>query len=167
MEVLEKGMAVQLLLKGPINHTATSFESVGLISLLDKSELAAEWNEVAEELFPEGTGPQPGDNRRFTKNDQVRIRELLDAAKERIREEFSPPQAAQRKIESRLDCLAKKASQAGAYDWKRLFVTAVVGLAADLGFGGTVPEALINLFKNLFTEFISQRLSLGDANRNG
>jgi len=160
---LEKGMAIECYIEGSFDPLKVLYAGVGVITVLDPLELSPDWEDVDEDLFP---AEDPSvENWEFGADDIQRIRALLGRAKAKIQEEFSPTPETMQEVEQRLDRLARKARNTTVFDWKRLFVTAIVGVAADLGFGGSVPEALISLFKAVFTEFIQHRLLLASGDQ--
>lgn len=131
------GMAIEFYIEEGFDPLKTFYTGIGVITILDPLELSSDWEDVNGDLFP--TDEPPGESWDFVTADVQRIRALLDQAKIKIQEEFSPTPEAMQDVERRLDRLARKARETTAFDWKRLFVTAIVGVAADLGFGGTVP----------------------------
>ena len=153
------GDPIEAFISGRFSPLQASYRAIGVITKLDPEELTPEWEDVNYDLFT-GAPVRHEDDFDFSAEDLNRIKILLQRAKQKIREEFRPSEAAARKVDSRLDQLARQARETSAFDWKRLFVTAIVGVGADLGFGTSVPETLVNLFKVVFTEFIQQRLLL-------
>ena len=94
----------------------------------------------------------------FDENDLILVHRLIGAAKIRIKEEFHPDTEVMDRVENDLDDLLKSSRTATKYNWGKLFMTCVVSISVDLGFGLTVPEVLYNLFKKLIDEFVQHKL---------
>jgi len=94
----------------------------------------------------------------FTERDVVLISRLLTAARDRIKETFKPSEEVMAKVEEHLDSLERKTPSVTKYDWRRLFISCIVSVSMDLGYGVEVPEILYNLFKQLVQELLDHRL---------
>jgi hypothetical protein len=156
---LKDGTPIEGYLAGPFNRMRVAYKGVGVITIIDPLELTPQWDDVDHDLFPTAE-LNPEDDREFTDDELRAIRALTNRAKRAIHETFSPPPEIQAKIDRHLDQLARDSRETTAFDWKRLFVTTVVSIATDLGFGATVPEVLVNLFKLVLSEFAQYHLLL-------
>lgn len=86
---------------------------------------------------------------------------LIDA--ERATEEaFSPSPQQQEDIHAKLEYLARKVAELDKFNWKRLFITTLVGVSVDLGFGTLIPTALLEIFKQIFSHLAERLLKRGD-----
>jgi hypothetical protein len=94
----------------------------------------------------------------FTERDVVLISRLLITARDRIKETFEPSEEVMAKVEEHLDSLERKTRSVIIYDWRRLFISCVVSISMDIGYGVEVPEILYNLFKQLVQELLDHRL---------
>lgn len=84
----------------------------------------------------------------------------LKEASTKIHEEFSTTPQQQSDIEAKLDYLGRKVKELDKFNWKRLLITSLVGISVDLGFGTLIPSALLDIFKNVLSQFI-ERLTKG------
>ena len=147
---LQKGMTVTISVDGLVNlERKIDYEGVGAIRIHDHAAelemyISAGFRQEAKEFF--------------TDSEVLLIRDLLERAKQEIKEEFDPSPDELEKINEHIESLSKKTESVTKYEWKHLFVSCVVSVSVDLGFGSTIPEALYNLFKKLIMELIEYRL---------
>jgi hypothetical protein len=151
---LDAGMTVEMCVDAVPTPDRRSYAGQGAIRLMDDG-LESPWFPVAEEVF----SSNPADSRKFSRSEQGQIWALLNEAKETLREQFDPDDEQAESIDQRLDALAADLPKVSVFSWKKLFVECVVGISVDLGFGSTVPETLINLFKKLFEAYLSHTLT--------
>lgn len=148
---LKGGMVVTVTVDGEIDLTRKfEYEGKGALRVHDRRlEL--------ETYVGEAVGPDRGE--RFSGLEVALLHDLVNRAKEEIRRTFDPTEEEMAKVEDRLDTLDRRTRSATKLDWKRLFISCIVGISVDLGFGSTMPEALFNLFKRLVTELLEHRLT--------
>ena len=92
----------------------------------------------------------------FTPQERQILHSVLDRAKEKIHQEFQTSEAQQADIENKLDYLKRKVDELDKFNWKRLFITALVGVAVDLGFGTSIPSALLGVFKEVLSQLVDR-----------
>lgn len=90
----------------------------------------------------------------YSTEERRSIRDALQAAKTRIREEFETTPEQQAAVDDKLDYLASKVTELDRFNWKRLLVTSLVAISVDLSFGTFVPITLLKIF----LELLAQRL---------
>jgi len=98
----------------------------------------------------------------FSPDERVRVAAALDEARTRIADEFQPSTTALRDIDDKLNYLKRKVVELDKFNWKRLFITSLIGVAIDLGFGTLIPNALLRLFKEVF-KHVAEHLLPGSA----
>ena len=79
-----------------------------------------------------------------------------------IHDKFSPSQQQQAEIDSKLEYLERKVKELDKFNWKRLLITVLVGISVDLGFGTLIPAPLLNIFKEVFSQFIGRLTKKSD-----
>ncbi len=147
---LQHGMNVTVSVDGPMNfERKIEYKGIGAIRVHDH---AVELDKYIGDSFKKEAKDL------FTDNEVVLIRDLLETAKHQIKDKFDPSPDETEKIDNHIESLSRKTASVTKYDWKRLFVSCVVSISVDLGFGKTIPEVLYNLFKDLVMELIEKRL---------
>lgn len=158
-ESLAVGLAVECRVKGKFRKEHGDYVGVGVVGVIDAMELQPEWQYVHDQLYEQ---PLPGfDQRgdRFTPEEVRLIRETVRRAQTKIQAHFSPAGEKSAKINKRLDDLESKAITSSKTDWKKWFVTAIVGIAVDLGTGLSVVQTLIDLFKGIVADIVHSQLN--------
>lgn len=148
VESLAKGMMVSIAVDGgPALDTKFDYAGIGSIKIQD---LSNELDRFLRNQFKEH-------DEYFNTQEIDFINQLLFKVRDRIIDEFEASPEVMEKVEEHLDTLARQSSSVTKYDWRRLFVTCVVSISIDLGFGVSIPEALFNLFKKLAEELLSYK----------
>jgi hypothetical protein len=93
----------------------------------------------------------------FTPEERRLLHQLLERAKQEIHERFETSESQQADIDEKLDYLKRKVDELDKFNWKRLFLSTLIGIAVDLGFGTLVPKALLGLFKEVLS-YLAGRL---------
>lgn len=151
----EKGMMITVSVAGPVDLDGKfDYDGIGAIQIHD---LSNELDRYVREKF------RTTEEDYFTEREAVLINRLLTTAGDRIRETFKPSEEVMAKVEERLDSLERKTRAVTKYDWRKLFVSCVVSISMDLGFGVSIPEALYDLFKKLVEELLQHRLAAPEA----
>lgn len=147
---IEKGMTITVTPRGAVNMDAMfDYSGIGSIQIQD---LSNELDRYLKKRF------RQSEDSYFSEQETALICQMLESAKNRIKESFDPDDERMERVEEHLDSLARKTPSATKYDWRRLFVSCVVSISIDLGFGASVPEVLYNLFKKLAEEFVGRML---------
>jgi hypothetical protein len=97
----------------------------------------------------------------FSPAERENVTKALQDAEQKIRETFQPSVDGIDEIHQKLNYLSKKVAQLDKFNWKRLAITTVVGIAVDLGFGTLIPSALLNIFKEIFKQVTERLLKSG------
>lgn len=151
----QKGMTITVSVAGQADlDSKFDYEGIGAIQVHD---LSNELDRYVRREF------RTTEEDYFTDREVALIGQLLTTARHRIRETFDPSEEDMAKVEEHLDSLERKTPSVTKYDWRRLFVSCVVSISMDLGFGVAIPEALYNLFKQLVQELLDHRLKAPDA----
>lgn len=150
LRTLKVGMAVTVNVEGEVNFDKKlDYKGIGAIKINDYT---LQLNEYIDDNLKQRKEDY------FSEGEVVLIRHLLDRALVKIKEDFDPPDEEIVKVEKHLDSLSRKTKGLTKIDWKRLFVSCLIDISIDLGFGSTIPEALYNLFKNIAKEVFRARL---------
>jgi hypothetical protein len=150
LRTLKTGMAVTVGVDGEVNlDRKLDYNGVGAIKINDR---ALQLNEYIDDELKQKKSAY------FSESEVVLIRNLLDLAKTKIKDDFEPSVEEMAKVENHIDSLAKKTKGLTKIDWKRLFISCLIDISIDLGFGSTIPDALYNLFKNIAKEVLRGRL---------
>jgi hypothetical protein len=153
---VHKGLMVTVFVDDQVSlEKMISYSGVGAIQVHD---LSNELDRYVREKFSKTESDY------FSQSEIDTIDRMLIAAKQRIQEEFKPNKEVMDKVDEHIDSLARKTKSVTKYDWRRLFVSCVVSISVDLGFGSTIPEALFNLFKKLVKELFEHKLSAPNVN---
>ncbi len=149
LESLSEGLLVRIPV---VNHGEREpYEyALGHLSILSDADL----------LTPFGlgnTGPRVPPSS-FSSTEQRSLQAALQCAKDQIRNQFHPTQEQMRTVEGRLDQLSMRVVDLAKLDWAKLFIGCVVGISIDLGFGTTVPQTLLNLFKSLIAGILTHKM---------
>ena len=147
---LQKGLTITVSVAGQADIDGQlDYKGIGAIQIHD---LPNELDRYLREKF------RITEEDYFTEREVAFLSQLLTNAKDRIKETFEPSEEDMAKIEEHLESLARNTASVTKYDWRRLFISCVLSVSIDLGFGATAPEVLYNLFKKLVEEFIEYRL---------
>jgi hypothetical protein len=149
---LRVGLYVTVTLHGQIDGSDAYYLGCGPIHFLQTAPAPRPPH------FDSGIPPHSDGGAAFTPTERKSIRASIEQAKADIHRQFRPTNTQMHKVEERLDELARKIDTLSKFDWSKLFVSSVIGISVDLGCGSTVPETLLNLFKNLFSGIIEQQL---------
>jgi hypothetical protein len=125
-----------------------SYDAVGLLTVVVKGPVTLAQSE------DEADAP-------FSGLEQRALLSALNKARERLGASFAPTAQQMRDVESRFAELGAAVAYLGRVDWTKLFVECVVGMSVDLGFGTTVPQALLNLFKSVLIGIVTPSRQLG------
>ena len=96
----------------------------------------------------------------FSHEERKEVILAIKEASTKIHEEFSTTSQQQTDIEAKLEYLERKVKELDKFNWKRLLITSLVGISVDLGFGTLIPAALLDIFKDILSQFIA-RLTKG------
>ncbi len=94
----------------------------------------------------------------FSHEERKAISRAIEHAKSDIHEKFSTTETQQSEIEAKLDYLERKVNDLDKFNWKRLFVTTLVGISVDFGFGTLIPAPLLDVFKDVSSQFLEKLL---------
>jgi hypothetical protein len=100
--------------------------------------------------------PPEEDESHFTHQEKEFIKQSLASARDEIKRRYHPSPSQMSDIEQKIDYLTKKVEELGKFSWKRLFISVLVGIAADLFKTTIVPSTLLDAFKGLLTRFFEQ-----------
>ena len=89
----------------------------------------------------------------FTPEQRRMVVLALEGAKEEIQRRFETSKSQQDQIDKKLDYLADKVTELDKFNWKRLFISTLVGVAVDLSFGTFVPASLLAVFTEVLSHF--------------
>jgi len=146
---VQKGMLVSCRVKGFFSpETQLNYRAVGGLRI---HEFADELESLARQHMLGDTGED------FTPAEIARIAAVCEQAKAQIRLEFKPNEEVAKAVDRELDQIAQSSKTESKIQWKRLFMSAVVRIAIELGFGATIPEALFTVFKRVIADVIEAR----------
>lgn len=103
------------------------------------------------------------EKRPFTPEERRLLEAALQEAKQAIRDTFETKESQQGEIDHKLDYLTAKVAELDKRNWKRLFISTLVGVSVDLFFGTMVPAALLNIFKEVLSHLLEKRKALPPA----
>jgi hypothetical protein len=133
----------------PQDMLVTSFEDSSILpEVLVTSETSTDY--ARDTLFSEAQKVP------FSGAEREAIRLALGEVSTDIHKQFSTNRSQQEEIDSKLKYLEKKVKELDKFNWKRLLVTVLVGISVDLGFGTLIPAPLLNIFKEVFSQFIGR-----------
>jgi hypothetical protein len=115
---------------------------------------------LSDTLFTEA------EKRPFSPDERNQVIAALEEAKEVIHTEFATTSTQQNDINSKIDYLERKVTELDKFNWKRLFVSTLVGISVDLLFGTVIPSSLIDAFKQVMSYFADKKL-LSRTDKNG
>jgi hypothetical protein len=102
------------------------------------------------------------EKRPFTLEERGLIVQALADAKGAIKEKFQTSEQQQRDVDQKLDYLMRKVAELDRFNWKRLFVSTLVGLSVDLLFGTMIPSSLVDVFKQVFSRLVEGKKLFSD-----
>jgi len=146
---------VLVLVKGPIIQNMGEYTGVGAIRMLSELETSAVWAQTKKAIFGKNQAPNEDT---FSEEDKEFILRKISEVKKEIRTKFSPTKEQLDKVDAHLEFLSNKTNSSTKYEWKKLFVSCIVSISVDLGFGVSVPETIINLFKVIFSDILQYKL---------
>jgi uncharacterized alkaline shock family protein YloU len=150
LSTLKNGMSITVSVDGEVNlDRKLDYKGVGAIKINDH---ALQLNEYIDDELKQSQADY------FSEPEIVLIHNLLELAKTKIKEDYDPSVEEMAKVENHIDSLAKKTKGLTKIDWKRMFISCLIDISIDIGFGSTIPEALYNLFKNIAKEVLRGRL---------
>jgi len=98
-------------------------------------------------------------------DDQVKaIDRMLELAYDGIDHTFKPNEKTIRTIKKRLTLLGAMSKILSVVKWRELFFETIVNISIDLGFGESVPQALMNAFQNAVSRVLTSGL-IKDASK--
>jgi hypothetical protein len=133
---------------------------------------------LADSLIYPAVSPGPGagvdflqdaffsdaDKQPFTLDERRLLAEVLQVAKGTIRETFDTTPSQQTAIDQKLDYLASKIAELDKFNWKRLFISVLVGVSVDLSFGTLIPIPLLTALHEVVTQVVARGLpTIGQA----
>lgn len=148
LKALDVGALVRVAIRGGLGDRRSFYRAETLAFLSTK--------DLLEPFGFADDGPAADDP--FSPVEQPALKAALEQAKAEIKSRFRPDAAAMLSIENRLNELGEKVVALSKLNWAKLFVSCLIGISVDLGFGTTVPQTLINVFKTIFAGTLSQKL---------
>jgi hypothetical protein len=105
---------------------------------------------LGEALFSEA------DKKPFTLEERHLLEATLQSTKRVIQDKFKTGDSQQAEIDGKIDYLTKKVSELDKFNWKRLFISTLVGISVDLFFGTVVPLSLLSVFKETLSHLVEK-----------
>lgn len=96
--------------------------------------------------------PNDNDKTEFGLEERRRLKDEVRSTYTSILRTYGPSPEASEDIYTKMDYLERKVDELSKFDWKRLVVITIIGVAIDLGFGTKIPSSLQDLFKELLAE---------------
>ena len=139
----------------PQDMLVASFEDSSLLpEIADSSKPSIDF---ARDTFFSDAQKNP-----FTTEERETVSLALKVVRSEIHDKFSPSQQQQAEIDSKIEYLERKVKELDKFNWKRLLITVLVGISVDLGFGTLIPAPLLNIFKEVFSQFIGRLTKKSD-----
>jgi hypothetical protein len=120
-----------------------------------------EGSEEDIDFFVSNLSPPNDEEEHFSSSEKAFIKRSLQEAMQQIKRHFHPDEVQLADIQTKIDYLTRKVEQLDRFNWKRLFVSTLVGIAVDLVFSTEIPVALLNAFKNILSRFFEHLKLLG------